>query len=283
MGVSEIPVAERRVMVEKEHPKLSVVQQCVLLNICRSGLYYTKKPAVRSDELAIKSEIDRTYTSMPFYGVARMTQHLNNKAFNVGEKRVRRYFKEMCISAIYPKPRTTTANKEHRIYPYLLRGLKVDRVNQVWSTDITYIPMNGGFMYLCAIVDWHSRYVLSWGISNTHDSEFCQALLREAIAKHGKPEIFNTDQGSEFTAKQFVDILLENKIRVSMDGKGRALDNIFIERLWRSVKYEYLYLSTPSSGLELYDGLANYFRLYNSERLHQSLGYRTPEAIYRAA
>lgn len=270
-------------MVETEHPKLSMVQQCILLSLCRSGLYYTAKPVVRPDELAIKAEIDRTYTKMPFYGVARMTQHLNNEGFDVGKKRIRKYFKQMCIAAIYPKPHTTQPNKEHKIYPYLLRGLKIDRVNQVWSTDITYIPMNGSFMYLCAIIDWHSRYVLAWGISNTHDSEFCQELLKEAIANHGKPEIFNTDQGSEFTANRFVDILLSHNIKISMDGVGRALDNIFIERLWRSVKYEYLYLTNPSSGRELYDGLTAYFRLYNTERLHQSLDYRTPQAVYTAA
>ncbi|MFI3293658.1 MAG: IS3 family transposase, partial [Rikenellaceae bacterium] len=192
-------------------------------------------------------------------------------------------FKEMCISAIYPKPHTTQPNKEHKVFPYLLRGLKIERCNQVWSTDITYIPMDGGYMYLCAIIDWHSRYVLAWGISNTHDSEFCQELLKEAIERYGKPEIFNTDQGSEFTCAKFVEILQVNDIQISMDGKGRALDNIFIERLWRSVKYEYIYLSKPSTGRELYDGLEAYFANYNSVRLHQSLGHKTPKAVYMAA
>ena len=199
------------------------------------------------DELDVNYEIDKTYTKMPYYGVAKMTEHLKSKGFGVGEKRIRRYFKDMCISAIYPRPHTTWRNKEYKIYPYLLRGLKIERVNQVWSTDITYIPMAGGYMYLCAIIDWHSRYVLAWGISNTHDSEFCQELLKEAISNYGKPEIFNTDQGSEFTANKFTKILLDNDIQISMDGKGRALDNIFIERLWRSVKYEYRLHNEPNN------------------------------------
>ncbi|CDN30742.1 Mobile element protein [Mucinivorans hirudinis] len=283
MGATQISLAERREMVEKNHPRLSLVQQCILLNICRSGIYYASKGRASADELAVKAEIDRTYTKMPFYGVERMTEHLRKKGFTISPKRVRRYFRDMCISAIYPKPNTTWHNKEHKIYPYLLRGLTIDRVNQVWSTDITYIPMNGGYMYLCAIIDWHSRFVLAWGISNTHDSEFCQELLKEAIARYGKPEIFNTDQGSEFTAKEFVKILEENEIQISMDGKGRALDNIFVERLWRSVKYEYIYLSNPGSGKELYDGLTDYFRLYNTERLHQSLEYKTPSEVYMTA
>lgn len=267
-------------MVEPEHTQLSIVQQCILLSLCRSGLYYIRKTKVKPDELAIKAEMDRIYTSMPYYGVKRMTNELRKK-FEVNPKRVRRYLKDMCISAIYPKPRTTCVNKQHKIYPYLLRGLVIDRVNQVWSTDITYIPLNGGWMYLCAIIDWHSRAILSWGISNTHDSEFCQELLKEALSKYGKPEIFNTDQGSEFTAKEFVGILEENGIQVSMDGKGRALDNIFIERFWRSVKYEYLYISNPSDGLELFHGLDNYFRTYNNVRGHQSLGYKTPMEVYK--
>ena len=283
MGTLEVTVAQRRELIEYKHQELSVVQQCILLGLCRSGLYYIPKGRISIDELAVKAEIDITYTKMPYYGVARMTEHLKQKGFVVGEKRIRRYFRDMCISAIYPRPHTTQRNKEHKIYPYLLRGLKIERVNQVWSTDITYIPMNGGYMYLCAIIDWHSRYVLAWGISNTHDSEFCQELLKEAISKYGKPDIFNTDQGSEFTAIKFIKILQNNGILISMDGKGRALDNIFIERLWRSVKYEYLYLSNPSTGRELYDGLADYFNTYNRERLHQSLGYMTPESIYLAA
>ncbi len=284
MGTLEVSLKEKRELVEPNHPKLSLVQQCILLGLCRSGLYYTSKGKPRHNrELEIKEEIDRTYTKMPYYGVSRMTEHLKNNGFDVGEKRIRGYFKDMCISAIYPKPRTTPPNKEHKVFPYLLRGLKINRCNQVWSTDITYIPMDGGYMYLCAIIDWHSRYVLAWGISNTHDSEFCQELLKEAIERYGKPEIFNTDQGSEFTCAKFIEILQKAEIQISMDGKGRALDNIFIERLWRSVKYEYIYLSKPNSGRELYMGLESYFATYNSERLHQSLDYRTPEDVYMTA
>lgn len=283
MATFEIKIGERRSLIEKDSCSLSIVQQCILLGICRSGLYYTSKRQAKPDELDIKASIDKQFTKMPYYGVSRMTEYLKQQGFNIGKKRVRRYFDEMCISAIYPKPHSTLSSIEHKTYPYLLRNLVIDRVNQVWSTDITYIPMNGGYMYLCAIIDWHSRFILAWGISNTHDSEFCQELLKEAISNYGTPEIFNTDQGSEFTAKGFVDILLEHKIQVSMDGKGRALDNIFIERFWRSVKYEYIYLVNPSSGMELYDGLTNYFNLYNRERIHQSLGYRTPESVYMAA
>lgn len=279
----EIPVKEKRMLIESAHTELSIVQQCILLGICRSGLYYISKGKANSDELAVKEEIDKTYTKMPYYGIRRMTAQLCNKGFTISEKRVRKYYREMRISAIYPRPKTTWRNKEHKMYPYLLRGLKIERVNQVWSTDITYIPMNGGYMYLCAIIDWHSRFVLAWGISNTHDSEFCQELLKEAIQKYGTPEIFNTDQGSEFTAASFTQILVDNGIQISMDGKGRALDNIFVERLWRSVKYEYIYPTNPTCGKELYNGLANYFELYNTERLHQALDYRTPSTVYRAA
>lgn len=276
-------VNQKRELIEKEHPALSILQQCILLGVCRSGLYYTPKKKLRVDELDIKEAIDKQFTKMPYYGIERMTQHLRNEGFIVNEKRVRRYYRDLCINAIYPKPKITTRNAEHELYPYLLRNMTIDRCNQVWSTDITYIPMNNGYMYLCAIIDWHSRYILAWGISNTHDSEFCQELLKEAISKYGTPEIFNTDQGSEFTAKGFVDILKENNIQISMDSKGRALDNIFIERFWRSVKYEYIYLARPTSGFELYAGLGDYFYRYNEERLHHALNLRTPKEVYMAA
>ena len=276
-------VVQKRELIEKEYPGLSVFQQCILLGVCRSGLYYTAKKSIKDDELDIKEAIDKQFTSMPYYGIVRMTQHLRNKGFTVNEKRVRRYYRDLCISAIYPKPKYTTRNAEHELYPYLLRNMNIERNNQVWSTDITYIPMNNGYMYLCAIIDWHSRYILAWSISNTHDSEFCQELLKEAIAKYGVPEIFNTDQGSEFTAKGFVNILKEHQIQISMDGKGRALDNIFIERFWRSVKYEYIYLVRPTTGIELYAGLANYFQKYNEERLHHALDLKTPKQVYMAA
>lgn len=270
-------------MIERNHPKLSLVQQCILLNICRSSLYYKTKERIKDDELLIKEAIDRQYMITPYYGIRRMKVHLNHMGFNVSRERVSRYYKEMRITAIYPKPHMTNPSEGNKIYPYLLRNLEITHRNHVWSTDISYIPMPHGYMYLCAIIDWHSRYVLSWGISNTHDSEFCQALLKEAIRKHGKPEIFNTDQGSEFTSSEFTKILLDNDIRISMDGKGRALDNIFIERLWRNVKYECIYLKHPENGMELLQCLKGWFRYYNYNRPHQSLNYQTPENVYHLA
>lgn len=273
----------RRLMVEREHVTLSLVQQCILLGISRSGLYYESKRSFRFDELAIKEAIDRQFMITPYYGIRRMKVHLAKLDFCISRKRVARYYKDMRITAIYPKPKTTQRNEEHKVYPYLLRNLEITHNNQVWSTDITYIPMDKGFMYLCAIIDWNSRYVLAWGISNTHDSGFCQELLEQALEKHGHPEIFNTDQGSEFTANAFTKILNDRDIRISMDGKGRALDNIFVERLWRSVKYEYIYLSRPETGIALFDGLTEYFDHYNSNRMHQSLSYKTPEEVYLAA
>ncbi|MEI7501555.1 MAG: IS3 family transposase [Bacteroidota bacterium] len=270
-------------MVEHRHCDLSLVQQCILLSISRSGLYYEPKRSLKEDELCIKEAIDRQYLITPYYGIRRMKVHLCNLGFHISRKRVSRYYKDMRITAIYPKPKMTWRNEEHKVYLYLLRNMEITHKNQVWSTDITYIPMDKGFMYLCAIIDWHSRYVLAWGISNTHDSGFCQTLLKQALEKHGTPEIFNTDQGSEFTATAFTDILKENGISISMDGRGRALDNIFVERLWRSVKYEYVYLVRPETGIALYEGLSEYFERYNTCRIHQSLGYKTPEAVYMAA
>jgi putative transposase len=269
-------------MIERDHPKLSLVKQCFLLCLSRSTVYYKSKRSLKSDELAIKEAIDRQFLITPYYGVRRMKVHLNSKGFVVNPKRIRRYYKEMRIEAIYPKPHLTQRNEGHKLYPYLLRNLEIAHSNQVWSTDITYIPMNNGFMYLCAIIDWHSRYVLSWGISNTHDSDFCQVLLKQALEKHGTPGIFNTDQGSEFTATAFTKTLNDKGISISMDGKGRALDNIFVERLWRSVKYEYIYLNRPETGKELFQGLSDYFEHYNNNRFHQSLDYKTPKEVYMA-
>lgn len=273
----------RREMVERPHPILSLVQQCILLSLSRSGLYYESKRSLKHDELAIKEAIDRQYLITPYYGIRRMTVHLKSKGFIISRKRVSHYYKDMRIAAIYPKPRMTQRNEEHKLYPYLLRNIEITHCNQVWSSDITYIPMDKGFMYLCAIIDWHSRYVLAWGISNTHDSEFCQVLLKQALEKHGSPEIFNTDQGSEFTATAFTNILNDRKISISMDGKGRCMDNIFVERLWRSVKYEYIYLTRPENGIDLFNGLTGYFEHYNTTRYHQALNYETPEKIYMAA
>jgi putative transposase len=209
-----------------------------------------------------------------------MTVWFEKHDFNINEKRVRRLMKLVNWQTIYREPRTTIAVKEHKKYPYLLKGLEVTRRNQVWATDITYIPMNKGFMYLCAIIDLKTRYVLSWDVSNTMTAEWCTGVLQEAIDKHGKPEIFNTDQGSQYTSEVHTKLLIRNDIKISMDGKGRAIDNIFIERLWRSVKYENVYLQAYGSTLELYKGLKEYFRFYNNERFHQSLEYQTPSEMY---
>lgn len=268
-------------MVEKEEEGLSIVQQCILLSIYRSGIYY--QPVSESElDLEIMLEIDKYYTLHPFYGTRRMSDYLKEIGYYVGRKAVRSYYIKMGIWAIYPKkhPNTSEPNKEHKIYPYLLRNLHITHKNQVWATDITYIPMAKGHMYLCAIIDLFSRKVLSWGVSNTMDTAFCIEVLKDALDHHGKPEIFNTDQGSQFTSVEFTNVLKDQKITISMDGRGRALDNIFIERLWRSVKYECIYLNAFENGAQLYNGLDEYFRFYNTERKHQSLDNQTPESIY---
>lgn len=269
-------------VVDRNHPKLSIAEQCDVLSIHRSGLYY--KPLPESEEnLAIMSILDRQYFKTPFYGVLRLTAFLNNEGFRVNSKRVRRLMKLMNWRTIFREPRTTVCNKSDYKYPYLLRGLKVEKPNQVWSMDITYIPMRQGFMYLAAIIDLHSRYVVNWSLSNSMTSEWCTEVVRDAIAKNGKPMIFNTDQGSQFTSEVFVNLLKKNEVQISMDGKGRALDNIFIERLWKSVKYENVYLNVYENGVDLYKGLAEYFRFYNYERIHQSLNYETPSKKYNFA
>lgn len=224
--------------------------------------------------------IDKQYTKTPFYGVAKMWAYIrNNKKIRANIKRIRRLMRLMGLEAIYSKPNLSKCNKDHIKYPYLLRGMLINRIDQVWSIDITYIPMKKGFMYLTAVIDWHSRYVLSWRLSNTLEGAFCNDALEEAL-KGGKPEIFNTDQGSQFTSENFISILRDKEIKISMDGKGRALDNVFVERLWRTVKYEYVYLHTQSDGKELFNGLKDYFEFYNNSRPHQSLDYKTPAEIY---
>jgi putative transposase len=219
--------------------------------------------------------IDAQYTKTPFYGWPRMTAHLNRLGHGVNHKRVRRLMRQMGLQAIYAKPKTTKPSNEHRIYPYLLRGISICRPDQVWCADITYVPMRHGFMYLVAIMDWFSRYVIAWELSNTLDGQFCLQCLHQAM-RSGQPEIFNTDQGVQFTANAFISALQETGVLVSMDGRGRAYDNIFIERLWRTVKYEDIYIKEYATGHELRKGLHHYFRFYNCERPHQSLGYRTP-------
>jgi putative transposase len=260
---------------------LSVRRQCELLGLSRSGLSY--EPAGESAEnLRLMRRIDEQSTACPFYGSRRMTEWLIQQGEEVNRKRVRRLMRVMGLEAIYPKPRLSTPGKGHKVYPYLLRGVAIERADQVWSADITYVPMTGGFMYLAAVIDWFSRYVVAWRLSNTLDGSFCLEMLEDAL-RGGRQEVFNTDQGVQFTAAAFTGRLESAGVAVSMDGRGRALDNVFVERLWRSVKYEDIYIRGYEAVPELHRGLGRYFGFYNDERLHQSLGYRTPAAVYRGA
>jgi putative transposase len=273
------PLTERRKMIEAEHDKLSIVEQCQLLQVSRSGFYY--EPQSESEEnLAIMRIMDEQYLETPFYGVERLLVLLTALAYNINRKRVRRLMKVHGWQTLYPTPRTTRIDPAAYKYPYLLRGLSIERKNQVWAIDITYVPMKKGFMYLCAIIDLHTRYVVNWGISNSMSAEWCTELVADAIALHGNPEIINSDQGSQFTSEVYTNMLKQKEIKISMDGKGRAIDNIFIERLWRTVKYEHIYLHVYEDGLTLYKGLHKYFSFYNGERRHQSLNYKTPEEHY---
>ncbi len=267
-------------MIERDHSELSIRRQCELIGLNRSSLYY--QPAGESAyNLQLMRLLDEQYTRTPFYGWLRMTAYLRREGRMVNPKRVRRLLKLMGLQAIYPKRKTSTPTPSDKRYPYLLRGLKITRPGQVWSTDITYVPLQQGFMYLVAVIDWFSRYVLAWQLSNTLDGLFCRVALRQAL-EQGMPDIFNTDQGAQFTAVEFTSILENIGIRISMDGRGRALDNIFVERLWRTVKYENIYLLDYSSVPDLDMGLQTYFHFYNQERLHQSLGYRTPAEVHFA-
>ena len=274
------PLTERKGMIQKDHSDLSLVQQCDLLSIHRSGLYYI--PCAESEEnLAIMRLLDEQYFKTPFYGIRRLTAWLVELGYNVNRKRVKRLMGIIGWQTIFRGYSTSEPNKEHKVYPYLLKGLVISRPNQVWATDITYVPMKKGFMYLCAIIDIHTRYVVNWSISNTMTAEWCTEVLKEAIDKHGKPEMHNSDQGSQFTSEEFTKCLKGHDIQISMDGKGRAIDNIYVERLWRSVKYEHVYLHTPADGIALYEGLSSYFTFYNRQRLHQSLDYLAPEVLYK--
>ena len=268
-------------MIESQNRALSVRRQCELLGLNRTTLYYT--PAQESTlNLELMQLIDAQYLKTPFYGYRRMTVLLREQGYAINPKRVQRLMHTvMGMQAVYPKPRTTVANAEHRVYPYLLRNLAVTHPNQVWSADITYIPMQRGFMYLVGIIDWYSRYVVAWQLSNSLEGRFCLEALDQALS-HGCPEIFNTDQGAQFTAKAFTERLEDAGIRVSMDGRGRALDNIFIERLWRSLKYEDIYLRDYTSVSDLEAGLQRYFTFYNDERPHQSLNYCVPGKVHQA-
>jgi len=265
-------------MIEPHNQQISIVTQCDLLGISRSGYYYSPRPE-SPENLAIMRLMDEQYLKTPFYGARRMQAYINHQGYSVNIKRIRRLLRLMGLEAIYPRPNIIKVQPGHKIYPYLLNGLSINDINQVWSSDITYIPMKSGFLYLVAIMDWYSRYVLSWRLSNSLDSTFCVDALDEAL-ELGCPEIFNTDQGTQFTSDSHTRRLTANQIKISMDSKGRAIDNVFIERLWRSLKYEYVYLNAPETGKELYYGLYDYFNFYNNERPHQSLGYQVPSAVH---
>jgi putative transposase len=272
-------VEAKRALVEVNHPHLSICRQCELLGLCRSSFYY--EPAQESEEnLALMRLIDEHYTACPFYGSRRWTAWLQSQGHEVNRKRVQRLLRLMGLEAIYPKPRLSAPGSQHKVYPYLLRDVAIVRPDQVWSADITYVPLTRGFMYLAATIDWYSRYVIAWRLSNTLDGSFCLDMLDEALGR-GRPEVFNTDQGAQFTARAWTARLESAGVAVSMDGKGRCLDNVFVERLWRSVKQEDIYLKRYEVVPALQAGLKAYFPFYNEERPHQSLDYRTPAEVYR--
>ena len=266
-------------MIDADDPKLSVSQQCRILNLNRSTYYYKKKP-VKPEDLKLMRIIDEQYLKTPSWGSRSMRNHLRRLGYKINRKRIQRLMRRMGLQAIYPKPRTSRPHPQHKVYPYLLRNLKIDRPNQVWAIDITYIPMSRGFMYLVAVMDWHSRKVLSWQLSNTLDTDFCVQAVEQAIGRFGTPEIFNTDQGAQFTSDAFTGLLKEHGINISMDGRGRVQDNIFIERLWWTLKYQYLYLWSFGSGSELRQGLEQWFEFYNAQRFHQALDNLTPDEVY---
>jgi len=265
-------------MIDHDSKDFSVREQCRILGINRSGLYYEARP-LTEETLKIMRLLDEEHTRHPFYGVPKMTEFLRRKGYRVGRDRVRTLLRSMGLEAVYPKPKTSIKAKDHKIYPYLLKDVEVIRPNQVWSADITYIRLEEGFVYLVAIVDWYSRYLISWRVSNTMDTNFCVEALEEAL-KYVRPEIFNTDQGSQFTSMAFTGILEKNGISISMDAKGRVFDNIFIERLWRTVKYENIYIKGYKTIPDLKTGLIEYFDFYNGERYHQNLDYKTPWEVY---
>jgi putative transposase len=270
---------DRRARLDREHGILSIRRQCRLVGLARSGVYRTPAPP-DDDDLALMRRIDELFTAWPFLGSRRMARMLGEDGHAVNRKRVQRLMRQMGIAALGPKPRTSKPAPGHKIFPYLLRGLTIDRPNQVWAADITYIPIGRGFLYLVAIMDWASRAVLSWRLSNTMDVSFCVSALEEALARFGKPEIFNTDQGSQFTSIAFTGTLERAGIQISMDGRGRWMDNVFIERLWRSLKYEDIYLKGYADGCEARAGISEWIRFYNNRRPHQALGHRTPIAVW---
>ena len=266
-------------MIDPTEKGLSVSRQCRMLGICRSSRYYKRKP-IKPDDLELMRLIDEQYLKTPSWGSRSMRNYLRRRGYKVNRKRVQRLMRLMGLEAIYPKPKTSRPHPRHKLYPYLLRNLNIDRPNKVWAADVTYIPMPRGFMYLVVVMDWHSRKVLSWRLSNTLEADFCVAALEDALSQHGCPEIFNTDQGAQFTSQAFTGVLKSHEIQISMDGRGRVQDNIFIERLWWSIKYQYLYLWSFDNGAQLRQGLDQWFQLYNQERSHQALDNLTPDEVY---
>ena len=266
-------------MVEKGNPKLSIGEQCKLLSLSRPSFYYQPKGETALN-LMLMRQIDEQFLETPFFGVRQMTWHLRNEGNLVNEKRIRRLMRLMGLMSIYQKPNTSKAAKGHKTYPYLLKGLRVTRPNQIWAVDITYIPMRRGFLYLVAIIDWFTRKVLAWRLSNTLEVDFCVEALNEAMAKYGTPEIMNTDQGSQFTSFVWTDCLRRSGVRISMDGKGRFLDNIFVERLWRSLKYECVYLHACETGSEARAGIRKWMEFYNHKRPHTAHGGQPPAVVY---
>jgi len=266
-------------MIEPGHRKLSIVRQCDLVRISRSSFYYEGK-GESGFNLDLMRLIDEQFLETPYYGSRQMARHLRRQGYSVGRKRIRRLMRKMGLQAVYQRPRTSQPHPEHRIYPYLLRGLTIDQPNKVWCSDITYIPLQRGYLYLVAIMDWYSRKVMSWRLSNTLDSAFCVEALDEALELYGPPEIMNTDQGSQFTSMEFTETLKEAGIRISMDGRGRWMDNIFIERLWRSLKYESVYLHELTTGSQAREVIGTWISRYNDQRPHSSLDDRTPTEAY---
>ena len=271
---------DRRGLLLRDHETLSIRRQCKLLGVARSNVYRLPRPA-NDDDLLMMRLIDELFTAWPFLGSRRIAYMLREKGYSINRKRVQRLMRKMGIAALGPKPRTTKPAPGHRIFPYLLRHLAIERPNQVWAADITYIPIGRGFLYLVAVIDWASRAVLAWRLSNTMDVSFCVSALEEALARFGKPEIFNTDQGSQFTSAAFTGTLAAAGIKISMDGRGRWMDNVFIERLWRSLKYEDIYLKGYADGREAKAGIASWTAFYNHQRPHQALANRTPMAVWR--
>ncbi len=273
----EFSIEERKRLIEPEYPQISIKRQCQLLGLSRSIIYY--QPIKSQTDKELMDKIDQIYTGMPFYGQRRIKAVLNREGYRVGRDKIRSLMRRLGLETTYPKPKLSKSNKQHRKYPYLLKDRKIESINEVWGTDITYIRMKRGWLYLAAMLDWFSRFVLSWHVSNCMDEYLCSQVLEDSL-KIAKPQIHNSDQGSQYTSNQYLSILETNNIRISMDAKGRCYDNIFTERLWRTVKYEEVYLKNYENPIEANTNLSNYFKFYNYRRLHQSLNYKTPAELY---